>query len=102
MSEHNAQHQHAASGFQPHRGVVILVLGILGLVVCGPLGTVAWIMGRGDLREIKAGRMDPTGAGLTTGGMICGMIATILFVLSLLLGIVFLAIGVLGAGLSAA
>lgn len=62
-----------------HRGPVILTLGILGLVICGiVLGPIAWILGAQDLGEIRSGRMDPAGEGLTNAGMICGMIATIL------------------------
>ena len=44
---------------KPHRGTLILVLGILGLVVCGPLAIVAWIMGAGDLKEMDAGTWIP-------------------------------------------
>lgn len=40
---------------RPHRGAVILVLGILGLVVCLICGIVAWVMGNGDLRAMQAG-----------------------------------------------
>jgi hypothetical protein len=67
--------------FASHRGGLILVLGLLGLFACGLLGPIAWIMGNTDLREIRAGRMDPAGEGLTRGGQICGMIATILLIL---------------------
>jgi hypothetical protein len=64
---------------QPHRGQMILILGILSLVVAGPiLGPIAWIMGNNDLKEMRAGRMDPEGEGNTKIGKICGMIATIL------------------------
>jgi hypothetical protein len=61
---------------KPHRGTLILVLGILSIVICGFLGPVAWIMGSSDLREIRAGRMDPEGEGTTNGGRICGIIGT--------------------------
>jgi len=75
---------------KPHRGTLILVLGILGLVVCGPLGIAAWVMGSGDLKEMDAGTMDPAGRGTTQAGKICGIIGTILFILSLvLLGVFF-------------
>src|SRR4051812_22466469 len=57
----------------PDRGVVILVLGICSLVTgLGIiLGPMAWIMGNNDLREIRAGRMDPAGEGNTNAGRIC-------------------------------
>jgi hypothetical protein len=58
---------------------MIMIMGILSLVVAGPiLGPIAWIMGNNDLKEMRAGRMDPEGEGNTKVGKICGMIATIL------------------------
>ena len=72
---------------KPHRGTLILVLGILGLVICGPLGIVAWVMGSGDLKEMDAGTMDPSGRGNTEAGKICGMIGTILMIIVLVIGI---------------
>jgi hypothetical protein len=85
---------------KPHRGTLILVLGILGLVVCGPLGIAAWIMGKGDLKEMDAGAMDPTGRGMTNAGKICGLIATILMCLAILAFIVFFVLGLAGAAAS--
>ena len=85
---------------KPHRGTLILVLGILGLVLCGPLGIAAWVMGNGDLKEIDAGAMDPSGRSLTNAGRICGMIATILLALGVVAFIAFFALGILGAAAS--
>ena len=85
---------------KPHRGTLILVFGILGLVVCGPLGIAAWVMGNGDLKQIDAGAMDPTGRSTTNAGRICGMIATILFAILVVVFILLAGLGVL-AGLSA-
>lgn len=86
---------------KPHRGAVILVLGILSLIVCAPLGIAAWVMGSSDLREIDAGKMDPTGRGTTEAGKICGMIGTILMVVStiiaMVVGFLFLALMIIGA-----
>jgi len=61
---------------RPHRGPVILVFGILGLVLCQLFGIAAWSMGNQDLQEMARGRMDPSGKDMTTAGRICGMIAT--------------------------
>ena len=80
-----------------HRGTLILVLGILGLVICGPLGIVAWVMGSGDLKEIDAGTMDPAGRGTTQAGKICGIIATILMIIGVIVGILIVALAGLGA-----
>lgn len=73
---------------KPHRGTLILILGILGLVVCGPLGIVAWVMGAGDLREMDAGNMDPAGRGQTNAGKICGIIATVFIGIALIVAVV--------------
>jgi hypothetical protein len=83
----------------PHRGVLILVFGIISIACCvlgliaslfvGPfalilflpglgLGIPAWAMGGRDLRRIDAGRMDPDGRGSTMGGYVMGIIGTIL------------------------
>jgi hypothetical protein len=67
----------------PHRGTAVLVLGILGLAVCLICGIIAWVMGKNDLAEMDAGRMDPTGRGLTNAGKICGMISVILTIVVL-------------------
>lgn len=82
---------------KPHRGTLILVLGILSLVICSPLGIVAWIMGSGDLKQMDAGAMDPTGRSVTNAGKICGMIATILLALGAIVVVALMFLGVLGA-----
>ena len=69
----------------PHRGVLILVLGIVGIVCCFICGIVAWVMGNNDLREMAAGRMDHEGQGLTQAGKICGMISVIIQVIGLVI-----------------
>lgn len=42
-------------------------------------------MGNNDLREMRAGRMDPEGEGQTNAGRICGMVSTIIAACLLLL-----------------
>ena len=74
---------------QPHRGVLILVLGILGLTVCVICGIVAWVMGNTDLREMRAGRMDRAGEGLTKAGKICGIISVIVWIVMIILNVIF-------------
>jgi predicted Zn finger-like uncharacterized protein len=82
----------------PHRGVLILVFGILSIVVCNLLGPVAWIMGNNDLAEIRAGRMDPEGEGLTQAGRIIGIVGTGLLVLSCVFGCLWIVIVGMAAG----
>ncbi len=76
---------------KPHRGVLILVFGILSLVACPFFGVAAWMMGDTDLREIDNGRMDPSGRDLTKAGRICGIVGAALLGLQVLIIIVALA-----------
>ena len=39
---------------------------------------MAWVLGRSDIKAMDAGRMDPEGRGMTTAGMILGIIGTVL------------------------
>lgn len=80
---------------KPHRGTTILVLGILSLVLCAPLGIAAWIMGNSDLKEMDAGVMDPSGRSTTNAGRICGIIGTILLIIGVLVGIAAMGLGVM-------
>jgi len=82
---------------KPHRATLILVLGILGIIMCQPLGIAAWIMGNNDLKEMDAGTMDPSGRSNTNAGKICGIIATVLMAISLIGSILLIALFGLGA-----
>ncbi len=88
----------------PHRGVLVLVLGILSIVICQLTGPVAWILGKGDLAKMNEGQMDSEGRGLTKAGMICGIIGTVLLVLGIIaIVIMFIfGIGLAAIGASAA
>jgi hypothetical protein len=87
------------STLRPHRGGLILALGILGLVCCFICGIIAWVMGSSDLRDMAAGRMDPTGRGLTQAGKICGMVSVILQIIGFVIWFLFMGLGVV-TGLS--
>lgn len=95
----------ANASMQPHRGTMILVLGILALVLnfgCGLgwiLGIIAWVMGNTDLRAMEAGLMDRTGESMTKAGKICGMISVILVIVGI---IIYALLMILGIGLVAA
>ncbi len=82
---------------KPHRGTLILVLGILSIVICGFLGIPAWIMGKNDLAAMDAGQMDPAGRSVTNAGKICGIIGTVLLILGLVVGVLAFALGMLGS-----
>ena len=71
----------ATQSFRPTarqgRGGLILTLGVLSLVLAGPFtGIPAWIMGHRDIKNINAGTIDPSERGLTTAGMVMGIIGT--------------------------
>ena len=78
----------AEGGAEPHRGPLILGLGIGGLFCCVILSIVAIVMANEDLKKMSAGQMDPTGRGLTSAGRIVGIISIVLTVLSVILQIV--------------
>jgi hypothetical protein len=84
---------------KPHRGTLILVLGILGLICCPITGIISWIMGSADLKEMDAGRMDPAGRGNTRAGKICGIISVILLIAQVVL--IVIAIAIFGSSLLA-
>ena len=78
----------------PHRGVLVLVLGILGwLVGCPVFSVAAWMLGASDLREMRYGRMDSSGMGITQAGYVLGMIHGMLWVVVLAVLMVTLVVG---------
>jgi hypothetical protein len=83
---------HRSRAVAPHRGGMILTFGILGFLCCQIFSIAAWVMGHNDLQEIRAGRMDPQGQGLTQAGMIIGIIGTVLMIIAILLQGVLIAV----------
>jgi hypothetical protein len=75
---------YAMGAVKPHRGALVLGLAIAGILCCAPLAFVAYFLGRADLAEIDAGRMDPTGRSTTNAGRIVGLVGMVLFVVQLL------------------
>jgi hypothetical protein len=89
--------------YQPHRGPLVLTLGISSLA-CGlvssfglcctfflalnlvglPLGVTAWVMGQTDLKKMQAQSMDAGGMSATKGGWVCGIVGTFLNIVALL------------------
>ncbi|GAB4589656.1 DUF4190 domain-containing protein [Nocardia sp. IFM 10818] len=75
------------------QATIILILGILSLVLCQFLGPVAWVMGRRALTEIDAAQGRIGGRGMVQAGYICGIIATALLVLGVLVVLAALVLG---------
>jgi hypothetical protein len=79
---------------------VALILGIAGLVVCQPLGLVAFFVGRTAREEIAASNGAEEGDGMAVAGQIIGMISFAIFVLSILLAGVIIIVALIGAAAS--
>lgn len=78
---------------KPEGAVTIFVLGLLGLVVCGLLGIVAWVQGNDYMKRCQAMGVQPEG--LAVAGRIMGMIATILIIVGLVLFVGMMMLGAL-------
>lgn len=73
-----------------HRGGLILTLAVCGWVtlLCVPLSFSAAMLGTHDLKEMHAGRMDPSGEMMTHVGQILGFIQLIGFGIVVVIGLV--------------
>ncbi|HZL90684.1 MAG TPA: hypothetical protein VFB96_20110 [Pirellulaceae bacterium] len=68
-------HSYYASGIEPPRGALVLVLSILGFTTaCAIPSILAVTLGWYDLKLMKAGKMDPAGRGLTIAGIVLGCV----------------------------
>lgn len=72
---------------KPHRGGIILTLGIVGFltglgIILGP---TAWIMGKNDLNLMRRGQMDSSGRDMTQIGYTLGIITTIVGIITICL-----------------
>ena len=74
---------------QPHRGTLVLTLGLISMLLFSPLGVVAWILGVLELKAMDRGERDPTGRGTAIAGMIFGIIGTVMMVVFLITAAVF-------------
>jgi hypothetical protein len=75
--------------WEPHRGGLILTLGILSVILSvvalgAIIGIFGLILASGDLRRMRDGEMDPQGRSNTSTGWICSLVGIILSVLFLL------------------
>lgn len=70
-------------------GIICWFISCIGLA----FSIAAWVMGRHDLREMRAGRMDPSGQGLTQAGMILGIVHCCIFLVAFVCFLIFLTLG---------
>jgi hypothetical protein len=69
---------------EPHRGVLILTLGVLSLlfpILAVVLGPLAWEMGSKDVKKMRAGVMDSEGYEMTQTGRLCGLFVSLFYLL---------------------
>jgi hypothetical protein len=70
-----------------NRGDLVVLLGIGSLFCCPPLGLLAWIMARSDLKRIREGEMSSDGIGALRAGRVLGIVGTVFFLALLALSI---------------
>lgn len=78
MTEGNEMYPEAS------QATLALVLGILSLVLCQPLGPFAWWVGRQEMAAIDAGRRPPENRSTANTGRILGIVGTVLLALAVL------------------
>lgn len=79
------------------QGTTVLILGILSLVICQILGPFAWSMGNKALKEIDSSGVPVSNQSSIQAGRICGIIASVLLIFTLLAVIAMILIAVLGS-----
>jgi Domain of unknown function (DUF4190) len=83
-------------GYAPDhpKATTALVLGILGLVVCGLIAPFAWRIGRRTLDEIDGSHGQLGGRGTAQAGYVLGIIGTVVLLLGLLGGLLLVALSI--------
>jgi hypothetical protein len=69
--------------------IAALVIGILSLVACGPIGILAIIFGTKAKSEIRNSNGTQSGEGMAQAGWICGLIALVMW--GLIIGLILAA-----------
>jgi hypothetical protein len=79
------------------QATTVLILGILGIVVCGILAPFAWVMGNRVVAEIDASNGQIGGRGNAQAGRICGIVGTVLIGIGLLFAVGVVVIAIIGS-----
>ncbi len=64
------------------KATLALVFSIFGLLCCGILAPISWIIAQGEISGIEAGRRSPYGLSSAKAARVMGIIGTSLWVLS--------------------
>jgi TRAP-type C4-dicarboxylate transport system permease small subunit len=79
------------------RATMSMILGILGLVICGVIAPFAWNIGKKTMNEIDASGGQLGGRGMAQAGYIMGIIGTVFLALGLLFVLVAIPLGMLSS-----
>jgi TRAP-type C4-dicarboxylate transport system permease small subunit len=79
------------------RATMSMILGILGLVICGIIAPFAWRIGKRTMDEIDASGGQLSGRGMAQAGYVMGIIGTVLLALGLLFFLIAIPLGVLSS-----
>ncbi len=88
---HGYPHHYYQLQVEHPSGTTVLVLGILSLVLCAILGPFGWAKGNEAMRDCALSPGRYSNRGSIQAGRICGIVASCLFVLQILLIIVVVA-----------
>jgi hypothetical protein len=69
------------------QGTIILVLGILGLLICGILAPIAWVMGNNAMAEIDRNPTAYSNRGIVQAGRILGIVGTAIWIIGVIIAI---------------
>jgi hypothetical protein len=76
------------------KATTALVLGILGVLVCGLVAPFAWRIGKRTVNEIDASHGQLGGRGTAQAGYVLGIIGTALLLLGLLFGLLVMVLAI--------
>lgn len=77
---------------------LLLVLGILGIICCGILAPVTWVMSNGAMATLDAGGGKEGDRSMVTIARVLGIVGTVLLILSLLWLLAFGGLAAITAG----
>jgi len=90
FNQYQNSYQQEGRPMEPHRGTMILIFGIVGILLCGIFAILAWVFGNQDLKKMREGIMDPRGESNTNIGRILGIIGVCLWIAGILVYALFL------------
>jgi hypothetical protein len=82
MNEKQYYQQQGSGGqyLEPHRGTMVLIFGILGILCCGIFAVLAWVFGQTDINKMRNGVMDANGMEITNIGKILGIVGVCIWI----------------------